>query len=115
MKIFISETNLYSAQAVCPVMDRLHAACFDLFASQRGRRTGARKPVLFLAASKEKTMSCLHRRLASTTLSERFHRTTVVLTGVLLPLARHARRKLRDRIAAVRQTSHQIASHLRRR
>ena len=96
-------------------MDRLHAACFDLFAPQHGRRTGARKPVLFLAASKEKTMSCLHRRSASTTLFERFHRTIVVLTGVFLPVARHARRKLRDRIAAVRQTSHQIASHLRRR
>lgn len=60
-------------------------------------------------------MSCLHRRLASTTLSERFLGTTVVLTGVFLPVARHARRKLRDRLAAVRQTSHQIASHLRRR
>ncbi|WP_154671445.1 hypothetical protein [Paraburkholderia mimosarum] len=48
-------------------------------------------------------------------MSESFHRTTVVLTGVLLPLARHARRKLRDRIAAVRQISHQIASHLRPR
>ncbi|MEX3817254.1 hypothetical protein AB3X93_02490 [Paraburkholderia sp. BR14262] len=100
MKIFISETNLYPALAVCPVMDRLHAACFDLFAPQHGRRTGARKPVLFLAASKENTMSCLHFRPASTTLFGHVPRTIVAVSGVFQPVAQRARRTLSERIAA---------------
>lgn len=60
-------------------------------------------------------MSCLHPRSASTMLFERPHRTIVVPTGVFLPIAQRARRTLRDRIAAVWQTSHQLTSHLRRR
>ena len=48
-------------------------------------------------------------------LFERLHRTIVVLTGVFVPLAQRARHTLRERIAAVWQTSHQLTSHLHRR
>ena len=58
-------------------------------------------------------MSCLHLRSTSTALIERFHRTIVMLTGILWPVAERARYTLSDGVAVVRQTLRQLTSHLR--
>ncbi|CAG9190540.1 hypothetical protein BCAR13_100180 [Paraburkholderia caribensis] len=78
-------------------------ACFDLFAPQHGERTGARKPVLFLAAYKEMTMSTLHSRPQR------------AIVDILRSSSRRARRVLHAEVVAVLRAVRRMSSRLRKR